>query len=247
MPSASAAFADRRRNAIGLAASAICHALMFGLGALLLTHSLGKPAAAGSVVVDIVQANPEPMRDVAPAPPDRQPAPTVPATPRTSIARPRPKSQARAQNTVTQLAVSPSTEAATAGEVALPAAAETAPRRDEELPRSTFPSTPEAPARDVPRPIAAIAPSRYRSTPQPDYPIASRRRHEEGTVQLVVTIGPDGRPVRVSLFRSSGHPLLDQAAMDKVRREWTFEPARASGVPVASEGIVPVRYSLREE
>ena len=198
-------------------------------------------------MVDLVETKPDPIRDVAPAPPDKQPAPTMPVAPKTSVARAHPKPQTRVQNTAPELSVSPSTEVATSNEVALPAAAETAPRRDERIPSSTLPSAPEAPARNVPQSIALIAPSRYRSTPAPDYPIASKRRHEEGVVQLVVTIGPDGRPMHVSLFRSSGHPLLDQAAIDKVRGEWTFEPERASGVPVTSQAIVPVRWSLSQE
>ena len=246
MPSASAASAVRRRNAVSLATSALCHALIFGFGALLLSRSVGKPAAAEKVVVDLVEAKPDPIRDVDPAPPDKQPVPTMPVTPRTFVARMHPKPRARAQNTAPELTVSPSSGVATAGDVALPAAAETAPRKDEIVPSSGLPSAPEAPAWNVPRPIALIAPSRYRSTPAPDYPIASKRRHEEGVVQLVVTIGPDGRPTHVSLFRSSGHPVLDQAAIDKVRGEWTFEPERASGVPVASQAIVPVRWTLSQ-
>jgi protein TonB len=52
--------------------------------------------------------------------------------------------------------------------------------------------------------------------------------------------------VQVSLAHGSGHPLLDQAAIAAVRT-WTFEPARASGVAVTSEVVVPVRYALSQE
>jgi protein TonB len=246
MPSASAAFAVRRRNAVSLVASAICHALIFGLGALLLTHSVGKPASAESVVVDIVQAEPDPIRDIAHAPPDKQPTPTTPATPRTSIARPRLKSQGQAQNTAPQLAVNPSTEVATSGDVALPTAAEPPPRKAESAPSAALPSASQAPAPSSHGPINVLATPRYRSNPRPDYPIASKRRHEEGEVRLTVAVSAEGRPIRVSLAQSSGHPLLDQAAMDAVHT-WTFEPARASGVPVASQVVVPVRYSLSTE
>jgi protein TonB len=55
----------------------------------------------------------------------------------------------------------------------------------------------------------------------------------------------DGLPAEISLNRSSGHPLLDRAALDAVRR-WTFEPGRAAGVPVASLVVVPVRFSLEQ-
>ncbi|HVY40184.1 MAG TPA: TonB family protein, partial [Polyangia bacterium] len=92
--------------------------------------------------------------------------------------------------------------------------------------------------------IAAAIP-RYRTNPVPEYPVPSRRRREEGIVYLNVTVQPNGWPAAVSLNRSSGHPLLDQAALDAVRR-WTFEPGRAGGVPVSSLVVVPVRFFLSE-
>jgi len=226
--------------------SAICHALIFGLGALLLTQSAGKPAAAKNVEVALVEAKPDPIRDVAPTPPDKQPAPTMPVTPKNSVARTRFKSQTRVQNAAPQLAVSPSTEVATAGEVALPVATEPPPRKVEIVPSSGLSSAPAAPARSGPGPITVLATPRYRSNPRPEYPLASKRRHEEGTVQVTVTVGPDGRALRVSLLKGSSHPLLDQAAIDAVRT-WAFEPARASGLAVTSEVVVPVRFSLSQE
>jgi protein TonB len=244
MPLASAVSAVRRRNAIGLATSAICHALIFGLGGLFLTSPMGKPAAAESVEVALVEAKPDPIRDVAPTPPERQPEPTMPVTPRTSVARPRLKSQTQAQ--APQLTANPATEVATTSEVALPAAAEPPQRKAEIVPSTGSPSAPATPATIAHGPITVLATPRYRSNPRPEYPLASKRRHEEGEVRLTVTVSAEGRPLRVSLSRSSGHPLLDQAAIDAVRT-WTFEPARASGVAVTSEVVVPVRYSLSQE
>ena len=245
MPSASTATAEGRRNAVSLAVSAICHALIFGLGALLLTRT-GRPAVADNVEVALVEAKPDPIREVAPTPPERQPAPTLPVTARTSVARPRPKSPAQAQNTAPQLAVSPSTEMATASEVALPAAPETPPPKDEVVPNSGVPRAPAATAPNTHGPITVLAAPRYRSNPRPEYPVSCRRRHEEGEVRVAVVVSPDGRPLRVSLAKSSGHPLLDQAAIDAVRG-WTFEPARASELAVTSEVVVPVRFSLSQE
>jgi protein TonB len=245
MPGVSAASTVRRRNAVSLATSAICHALLFGLGALLLTRA-GRPAAAENVEVALVEAKPEPVRNVAPTPPEKQPEPATPATPRTSVARSRPKTQARTQNTAPQLTVSPSTEVATTGEVALPAAPEPRPRKDEVAPSSGLPRAPAAPVPNTRGPITVLAAPRYRSNPRPEYPVACRRRHEEGEVKLAVTVSPDGRPLRISLAGSSGHLLLDQAAIDAVRG-WTFEPARAAEIAVTSEVVVPVRFSLSQE
>lgn len=91
-----------------------------------------------------------------------------------------------------------------------------------------------------------VAVPRYRQNPAPEYPAAARRRREEGEVRLDVTVGRDGRPQRVSLMRSSGHPLLDEAAVSAVQR-WTFEPARAAGQPVEDRVVVPVRFSLAHD
>ena len=85
---------------------------------------------------------------------------------------------------------------------------------------------------------------RHRSNLAPDYPIpASAGRGEEGIVLLDVQVQADGTPAAISLNRSCGHPLLDRAALEAVRR-WTFEPARAAGVPVSSLVVIPVRFSL---
>ncbi len=83
----------------------------------------------------------------------------------------------------------------------------------------------------------------YRSNPKPDYPAEARRERQEGVVMVSVEVGADGRPGDVSLARSSGFPLLDQAAIQAVRR-WTFDPARAAGLAVSSRVSVPVRFSL---
>jgi protein TonB len=39
-------------------------------------------------------------------------------------------------------------------------------------------------------------------------------------------VGPDGKTSEVSMLRSSGFPLLDQAAMDAVRK-WRFNTHEA--------------------
>ncbi len=86
---------------------------------------------------------------------------------------------------------------------------------------------------------------RYRTNPRPEYPLPCKRRREEGLVLLNVVVQADGLPAMVRLNRGSGHPLLDQAALEAVRR-WTFEPGRAAGQAVSSVVVVPVRFSLLE-
>jgi protein TonB len=243
MPLASSASAIRRRNVVSLAASAAGHALLLGLGAILVSRPLGTPPIAGKVVVELVDAKPDPFRAVALAPPNEPPAAPTPLAPRSP--RSRPNSQPRVPRGA-PAALRPSLEPATASDGALPVSVEAAPRKDEGIPGSSLTSSPTAPIASAPGPITVLATPRYRSNPSPDYPIVSKRRHEEGSVQVNVTVSSDGRPLHVSLLKSSGYSLLDQAAIEAVRT-WVFEPARASGIAVTSEVVVPVRFSLSRE
>jgi protein TonB len=69
-----------------------------------------------------------------------------------------------------------------------------------------------------------IAPARsFAITHQvsPQYPAASRRAGESGTVLLDIVIGPNGAPTEINVERSSGYTALDQAAVTAVRL-WRF-------------------------
>jgi protein TonB len=85
----------------------------------------------------------------------------------------------------------------------------------------------------------------YLRNPHPAYPDEARRAGQQGVVQLRVRVDASGRASSVSLVRSSGFPLLDARALSTVRDRWSFKPARVAGVPIASEVIVPIRFSLR--
>ena len=77
----------------------------------------------------------------------------------------------------------------------------------------------------------------------PRYPLSARRRGLEGEVLLRVGVGSDGAVQNVSLWRSSGHGVLDRAALDAVR-VWRFLPARRGTVPLAQEIFVPIKFRL---
>lgn len=79
--------------------------------------------------------------------------------------------------------------------------------------------------------------------PEPRYPLAARRRGQEGRVVLLVHVDASGGAAEVAVERSSGFPLLDRAAIDAVR-QWSFVPARASGRPVPGRVEVPVIFEL---
>ena len=79
--------------------------------------------------------------------------------------------------------------------------------------------------------------------PKPPYPLAARRRGLEGRVLLSAHVRADGRCAEVRLRVSSGHELLDHAALDTVRH-WRFLPARHGDTAVDSWVEIPISFRL---
>ncbi len=65
------------------------------------------------------------------------------------------------------------------------------------------------------------------TAPAPNYPLMARRRGQEGIVHLKIEIEDSGRPIDIRIVQSSGHQILDQAALQAVRR-WRFRPLEQS-------------------
>jgi len=84
----------------------------------------------------------------------------------------------------------------------------------------------------------------YRENPLPKYPKIARRRGYQGTVVLEVLVNEEGRVGEMRIFRSSGHSVLDQAAMSSVKH-WVFEPGRRGNKKVEMWVKVPIRFQLR--
>lgn len=72
---------------------------------------------------------------------------------------------------------------------------------------------------------------------QPVYPLASRRRGEQGETHLLVRLGPGGVILSVEVTASSGYPSLDASALAAVKK-WGFSPH------TPKELIVPVIFRL---
>jgi len=79
---------------------------------------------------------------------------------------------------------------------------------------------------------------------QPGYPATARRLGIQGTTMLRVHVLIDGRVGDVVVQETAGHPDLDQAAADAVRR-WRFDPARRGNDPVAMWVLLPVEFRLK--
>jgi protein TonB len=90
---------------------------------------------------------------------------------------------------------------------------------------------------------AQMQPS-YLRNPAPPYPDAAQRLGQEGLVLLKVGLSDVGRVQGVDLLRSSGYPILDEAALKAVRK-WKFRPAKLGSVPVEAQVEVPIRFRIQ--
>jgi periplasmic protein TonB len=79
---------------------------------------------------------------------------------------------------------------------------------------------------------------------RPSYPSTARRLGIEGTSMLRVHVAADGRVTDVQVDQSAGHPDLDRAAADAVRR-WKFEPGRRGSEPIGMWVRLPVQFVLK--
>ena len=77
----------------------------------------------------------------------------------------------------------------------------------------------------------------------PRYPVESRRKKEQGTVELTLVLGLDGKVESISVAGSSGFARLDQSALEAVRR-WRWAPTLRDGVPVKVRGTVEIPFIL---
>lgn len=84
------------------------------------------------------------------------------------------------------------------------------------------------------------------NNPAPPYPPQAVRDNLTGVVELEILVGIDGKPIDVSVVRSSGHRILDQAARRAVLSRWTFQPATRDGQPVQARGRVPIEFKLAQ-
>ena len=128
------------------------------------------------------------------------------------------------------------------------------------------PSEPAEPSQRPPVPWRAIAaalvqrpapPALSESTPAPKvepplpgddnapptYPEEARRRGQQGTVLLQLVVDASGAVRDAGVLHSSGHPLLDDAALEAVRR-WRFRPARAEGLPLEQAIVQRIEFRL---
>jgi protein TonB len=77
---------------------------------------------------------------------------------------------------------------------------------------------------------------------KPEYPSASRRMEEEGTVSLRFLVGIDGKIIQSEVEKSSGYKRLDEAARAGLSK-CQFKPATVDGKP--EQAWTTLRYVWR--
>lgn len=75
-------------------------------------------------------------------------------------------------------------------------------------------------------------------------PELARRKRMEGVAQILVLVDELGRPRQVQVHSSSGFEVLDQAALEAVKRA-LFRPYMENGVARSVRAIVPIEFVLK--
>jgi len=86
--------------------------------------------------------------------------------------------------------------------------------------------------------VPAMKDDRFRNRP-PIYPVEAEMNGEHGTVVLVIHVSENGTAAGADVLESSGHEVLDQAALTAVLK-WHFRPAIKDGQGVPFD--MPFRF-----
>jgi protein TonB len=77
----------------------------------------------------------------------------------------------------------------------------------------------------------------------PAYPFTAKKLKLQGTAVVRVLVSSEGEPKNVELERTSGARILDDAAVETVKR-WSFVPARRGNNPITALVNVSIRFQL---
>jgi protein TonB len=72
------------------------------------------------------------------------------------------------------------------------------------------------------------------------YPKRAQRRNEQGVVEMMFTIGKDGKIVSQNIIKSSGSRILDGAAIDALEKASPFAPPPKGPIDIQ----LPIRFEL---
>nr|WP_306179100.1 energy transducer TonB [Vibrio splendidus] len=92
-------------------------------------------------------------------------------------------------------------------------------------------------------PVLVTKPSFSSRPTPPNYPRQARRRGVEGVATYEVWLDADGKQIKQALVNSSGALMLDNAALDAIKK-WKFSPHTVNGRAIAHRVQIPVRFRL---
>ena len=203
-----------QRHALGMALVVLVHLLLFWAIQSGLSREVTQKF---QVAVDVLLLSAD------------KPAPAVPAPPPPPVARPVPTAAPAPQWPAPPLPV-----------VAAPAANAVTVAPSAPPPAPAAPSAPVARTEAV-RTAAVVNAAQCE---KPEYPSASRRLEEEGTVHLRFLVGVDGKVIQSEVEKSSGYRRLDEAARAGLAK-CQFRPATVDGKP--EQAWASMRYTWRLE
>jgi len=108
--------------------------------------------------------------------------------------------------------------------------------------RAAPPAPPPAPPK--PRGITAPVSIGAAHNCEKQYPLLAVRLSQEGTTTVRFMVNIDGSVSNVQIARSSGHEMLDQAAIG-CSSAWRYRPALEDGRPVARPWTTIVQWKLK--
>ena len=189
---------------------------------------------------------------------------TQPAQPKTEIVQPKveqskpaPKpvskpvknTQPKVQKTVAKPKPLISSNAVSASEMHVETQEKIEPVLEKTLPKiepinqvATNNNAPSNQSEKVPVTLPSLNAS-YLQNPAPTYPATARQNGEEGKVLLRVFVNESGTVEKLTLKKSSGYELLDDAAKDTVEK-WQFVPAKQGDKTVSAWVVVPISFNL---
>ena len=206
-----------RKHLVGLAVVVVLHALLFWAINSGLAHKFVKIVKAPVEAVLLEELKPPPPPPPPPPPKNLPPPPPAYVPPvEVQVNTPPPVNAIAAVSNKPQPEAPPS-------------------------PLPVVSNPPPAPPAPIARTAAVISAS---SCEKPEYPSASRRLEEEGTVTLKFLVGVDGRVKESAVDQSSGFRRLDEAARQGLSK-CQFKPGTENGQPV--EGWASMRYTRKLE
>ena len=205
-----------RKHVIGLTAVVVLHGLLFWAINSGLARKFVKVIKGPVEAVLLEETKPEIPPPPPPPPPKNLPPPPPSYVPPVDIqvAAPTPVNAIAAVSNTPQPVAPPSP-----------------------LPVQTTPA-PAAP------PVQTAAVISASSCEKPEYPSASKRLEEEGTVQLKFLVGADGKVIESAVEKSSGFRRLDEAARAGLSK-CQFKPATVDGKP--QQSWASMKYTWRLE